>query len=68
MTAVLTICINLEVMRRLVGRYLQFKQEPDLNNLFTGKYTQPKLPQKEILPICLKSWLFACLINTKNNI
>lgn len=33
MTAVLTICTNLEVMRGLVGRYLQFKKEPDLNKL-----------------------------------
>lgn len=67
-TAVLTICTNLEVMRGLVGRYLQFKKEPDRNKLFTGKYTQSKSLWKEILLICLKSWLFACLINTKNNI
>lgn len=43
MTTVLTTCTNLEVMRDS-GRYLQFKQEPDLNKLFTGKYTQPNLP------------------------
>lgn len=52
MTAVLTICTNLEVMRGLVGRYLQFKKEPDLNKQkITSKRNSTYLFEK--LVVCL---------------